>query len=125
MRIVQRPAMPQVDVRTLTGTILSRSCLVVRTAVQSNLPTMASSLSGFSGPELGVRNGALAVDDHGKGQRHEPVAQGLGKLHRAEAADQRRIVQADLCCELAYFIGLIDGDADKLQTFGAEISPAP
>ena len=80
-----------------------------------------SSLSGLRTPSCGVRDGAAAVHDHGKRQRHHGVAQSLGELHRPEAANQRRIVETDLCCELPYFIGLIDGDADNLQTFRAEV----
>jgi len=71
------------------------------------------------GSKLSQHDLALRVDDDGERQCHDGIAERLRQLHRAVATDERRVVEADLLGELPHLDSVIDGDADKLQPFGA------
>lgn len=80
---------------------------------------------GLEGPELGVDDAALTIQDHCKGQASETIAERLRDVHDLVAADQRRVVQVELFHKLNDVIPLIDGDAYKLQSFRPKFMLSP
>ena len=76
-----------------------------------------SALLDGAGPELGVRHLTRAIEHDGERQRRQPVAKGFGNVYRIIAADQGRVIQAELFREFNHFCRLIDGDAYNLKPF--------
>ena len=78
--------------------------------------------SGLQRAKLGMGHLAIPRDNDRKRERHDLVAKAFGELQRPVAAHQGWVIEFQLVGELTYFIGLIDGDTDKLQTFAAKIT---
>ena len=70
---------------------------------------------------MGLGDASLPVDDDGEGQRSKVVSEALRDFHCVVPADQRRVVEVKLLGEASDLVGLIDGDADKLQAAGPEL----
>ena len=88
-------------------------------AAFSSEPSRRSSSGPLSGPSCVWAMLPLRSTTTVNGSAERSFPKRLRQLDGAIAADQRRVIQSDLLRELLHLVGLIDGDAYKLDAFSA------
>ena len=71
--------------------------------------------------ELAMNGNPLSIEDDGIGKPAQAVAGLPSEIYRLGIAHQNRVVDLHLGSVWTHLVSLIDGDADNLQTFGAQL----